>query len=94
MSQNQLPSASTLTEEQIEEIAPIALVHEDVETFKAFSKFRGLNGSTSVFINETKELVKRDILTEDDCLHFAYQLFFPHRSILMPILKDRLELLE
>lgn len=70
------------------------MVHEDVEAFEALPEFAGFDGATAVLVDELEELVEGDVLGEDDGFEFADELFFPHGSVPVPVLQQRLELLE
>ena len=90
----QLNSSRFISVKKVKKIAPICLIHEDVAVFKAFSQLSGLNCSTSVNINNQKEFIKSYSAAQNNILNLTNKLLFPHRSVLMPILKNSFELFQ
>jgi hypothetical protein len=90
----QLDGTRFISIKEVEEVAPVGLVHEYVTVLKTFSQLSGFNCSAPVDIDNYKELLKGYSTAEDDIFYLADQLFLPHGTILMPVLKDSFELLQ
>ena len=88
----ELDGARLVSVQEIEEIAPVGLVHKDVAVLKTLPELARLDSAAAVDINHLEELLEGDPAGEDDPLDLAHELLLPHRPVLVPILEDGLEL--